>query len=47
MERFLTVQRVVVVKTFYKMENVRRKHCENFEPFLAEMKFRASLLHAD
>ena len=47
MERFLTAQRVLIVKAFHKMENLRRKQYQNFEPFLAEMKFLASLLYAN
>ena len=44
MERFQTTQRVLVVKTLN--ENiVRREQCENHEPFLTEMKLRASLLY--
>ena len=38
---------LLLLRHFTKMENVRRKPCENSEPFLAEMKLPESLLYAD
>ena len=47
-EQFSTSQRVLIVETFHEHGgNVRRKQSGTCKPFLAEMKLRASLHHAD
>ena len=47
MERFLTAQRVFIVKTCCESVECATQQFENSEPFLAEMKLHASGLHAD
>ena len=47
MERFQLLNKFLLLKHFTKRENAKRKQCENSQPFLEEMKLRASLLYAD